>query len=87
MSPKDFQKALGHKVEFLIPQDEKAFKKAANNGKPVVHIDARCKASKAMHSIVAKLTGEKKSPKSKNKRGEEGKSEKKSAWSQMFKKG
>jgi pilus assembly protein CpaE len=87
MSPKDFQKALGHKVEFLIPQDEKAFKQAANNGKPVVQIDARSKASKTMQSIAAKLTGERKSAKSKDKRSEEGKSEKKSSWSQMFKKG
>ena len=89
MSPKDFQKALGHKVEFLIPQDDKAFKQAANNGKPPVQIDARSKASKTMQSIVAKLTGEKKSAKTKtkDKRGEEGKSEKKSSWGQLFKKG
>ncbi len=81
MSPKDFQKALGHKIEFLIPQDEKAFKQAANNGKPLVQIDARGKASKVLQSIVAKLTNEKKSVKS------EDKVEKKSSWSQMFKKG
>ena len=87
MSPKDFQKALGHKIEFLIPQDDKAFKQAANNGKPLVQIEARSKASKTMHSIVAKLTGERKSAKTKGKRGEEGKSEKKSSWGQLFKKG
>jgi Flp pilus assembly CpaE family ATPase len=87
MSPKDFQKALGHKVEFLIPQDEKAFKLAANNGKPIVQIDARSKASKTMQSIVAKLTGEKKSAKTKDNRSKENKSEKKSSWSRMFKKG
>ncbi len=87
MSPKDFQKALGHKVEFQIPQDDKSFKQAANNGKPLVQIDARSKACKTMQSIVAKLAGEKKSAKTKDKRGEEGKSEKKSSWSQLFKKG
>jgi Flp pilus assembly CpaE family ATPase len=87
MSPPDFHKALGHKVEFLIPLDEKAFKQAANNGKPVVQIDARSKASKTMQSIAAKLTGEKQSAKSKDKRGDKGKPEKKSSWSQMFKKG
>ena len=81
MSPKDFQKALGHKIEFLIPQDEKAFKQAANNGKPLVQFDSRGKASKVLQSIVAKLTNEKKSVKS------EDKAEKKSSWSQMFKKG
>ncbi len=87
MSPKDFQKALGHKVEFLIPQDDKSFKQAANNGKPLVQIDARSKASKTIQSIVAKLSGEKKPAKTKDKRGEEGKSEKKSSWGQLFKKG
>ncbi len=81
MSPKDFQKALGHKIEFLIPQDDKAFKQAANNGKPLVQIDPRGKASKVLHNIVAKLTNEKKPAKS------EDKAEKKSSWSQMFKKG
>ncbi len=86
MSPKDFQKALGHKVEFLIPQDEKAFKQAANNGKPIVQIDPRGKASKTIQSIVAKLIGEKESAKTKETHGENG-SKKKSSWSQMFKKG
>ncbi len=81
MSPKDFQKALGHKIEFLIPQDEKGFKQAANNGKPLVQLDSRSKASKVLQSIVAKLTNEKKPAKS------DDKSEKKSSWSQMFKKG
>lgn len=87
MSPRDFQKALGHKVEFLIPQDEKAFKQAANNGKPLTQFDARGKPAKAMNSIVSKLTGEKKSTKNKNVGAPEGKSGKKSSWSQMFKKG
>ena len=87
MSPKDFQKALGHKVEFLIPQDDKAFKQSANNGKPLVQIDSRGKAAKTMQNIVAKLSGEKKSAKIKDDGGNEGKSEKKSSWSQMFKKG
>jgi pilus assembly protein CpaE len=87
MSPKDFQKALGHKVEFLIPQDDKAFKQAANNGKPLTQFDARGKPAKAMHDIASKLTGEKKSAKNKNVGAPEGKSGKKSSWSQMFKKG
>jgi pilus assembly protein CpaE len=87
MSPKDFQKALGHKVSFLIPQDEKVFKQAANNGKPVVQIDARSKASKTMQSIAAKLTGEKQPAKSMRDGGEQKDPKKKSSWSQMFKKG
>ena len=87
MSPKDFQKALGHKVGFLIPQDEKAFKQAANNGKPVVQIDARSKASKTMQNIAAKLTGEKQSAKITEYSGKGKESKKKSSWSQLFKKG
>jgi len=87
MSPKDFQKALGHKVNFLIPQDEKSYKQAANNGKPVVQIDARSKASKVMQSIVASLTGEKQPPKSAKGNGEEKEFKKKSSWSKIFKKG
>ncbi len=78
MSPKDFQKALGHKVDFLIPQDEKAFKQGANNGKPLVQTDARGKASKAIRAIAAKL--------GKNSQPATQKKDKKS-WSQMFKKG
>ncbi len=78
MPPKDFQKALGHKVDFLIPQDEKAFKQSANNGKPLVQTDARGKASKAIRAIAAKLC--------KNSQPAAEKKDKKS-WSQMFKKG
>ena len=78
MPPKDFQKALGHKIDFLIPQDEKAFKQGANNGKPLVQTDARGKASKAIRAIAAKL--------GKNKEPAAEKQVKKS-WSQMFKKG
>jgi len=87
MSPKDFQKALGHKIEFLIPQDDKAFKQAANNGKPLIQIDSRGKPAKAMQSIVDKLTGEKKSAKNKDAGTRDGKSGKKSSWSWIFKKG
>lgn len=87
MSPKDFQKALGHKIDFLIPQDDKAFKQAANNGKPLIQIDSRGKPAKAMQSIVDKLTGEKKSAKNKDAGTRDGKSGKKSSWSWIFKKG
>ncbi len=78
MPPRDFQKALGHKIAFLIPQDEKAFKQGANNGKPLVQTDPRGKASKAIRTIAAKL--------GKNKQPAPEKQVKKS-WSQMFKKG
>ena len=78
MPPKDFQKALGHKIDFLIPQDEKAFKQGANNGKPLVQMDARGKASKAIRAIAAKL-GKIKQPAAEK--------QVKKSWSQMFKKG
>lgn len=87
MSPKDFQKALTHKVEFLIPQDEKAFKQAANNGKPLVQVDSRGKPAKTMQNIVAKLTGEKKPIRIQGTGAEEGEPKKKSSWGKMFKKG
>ena len=86
MSPKDFQKALGHKIEFLIPQDEKAFKQSANNGKPLVQVDSRGKPAKVMRSIIAKLTGEK-TPANTENGNSDGKTKKKSSWSQIFKKG
>ncbi len=66
------------RIDFLIPQDEKAFKQGANNGKPLVQTDARGKASKAIHAIAAKL-GKIKKPAAEK--------QVKKSWSQMFKKG
>ena len=51
MQPRDFQKALGHSIDFMIPEDEKAFQKAANEGRPLVQNDTRSKAAKALHNI------------------------------------
>ncbi len=78
MSTKDFQKALGHKVDFLIPQDEKAFKQAANIGKPLVQTDSRGKASKVFQALAAKL--------GRDPQPSQDKKDKKS-WSRMLKKG
>ena len=55
MPQKDFEKALGHKVDFIIPEDRKGFIQAANNGKPVVQMNANCAASKALRRIAQKL--------------------------------
>ncbi|MFQ6017106.1 MAG: CpaE family protein [Kiloniellaceae bacterium] len=55
MQVADFQKALGHKVDFLIPEDRKAFNQAANTGKPLVQSDKRSKASKTLLEIAEKL--------------------------------
>jgi Flp pilus assembly CpaE family ATPase len=55
MQPGDFQKALGHKVDFQIPEDRKAFIDAANNGKPLVHSNQGSAATKVMRRIAEKL--------------------------------
>ena len=60
------------------PQDEKAFKQGANNGKPLVQTDARGNASKAIRAIAAKL-GKNNQPKAEK--------QVKKSWSQIFKKG
>ncbi len=52
MTTGDFQKALGHKVNFTIPDDPKSFNLAANNGKPVVQINSRSQVSKAIRKIA-----------------------------------
>jgi len=53
----DFQKALGRKVDLLVPEEPKAFNEAANTGKPVVHFAARSKAAKALQKVVSDLMG------------------------------
>jgi len=53
----DFQKALGRKVDLLVPEEPKAFNEAANTGKPLVHFAARSKAAKALQKVVGDLMG------------------------------
>ncbi len=53
----DFQKALGRKVDLLVPDEAKAFNEAANTGKPVVHFAGRSKAAKAIQKIVGDIMG------------------------------
>ena len=52
MSAGEFQPALGHKVDFVIPADPKPFKVAANNGKPVVQTHAKSQVSRAIRKIA-----------------------------------
>jgi pilus assembly protein CpaE len=62
MSAKEFQKALGHKVDFVVPDDPKAFVAAANNGKPVIQTHGKSPVSKAIRKIaeaVADMPAEK----------------------------
>lgn len=78
MSAKDFQKALGHKVDFTIPEDQKAFIEAANNGKPVVQMVGKSAASKALRRIADKLADAAAVPADKTSRR---------SWRRLFKKG
>ncbi len=55
MQPRDFQKALGHKIDFVIPEDRKSFIEAANNGKPLVSSNQRSAATKALRKVAEKL--------------------------------
>ena len=66
----DFQKALGRKVDLLVPEEPKAFNEAANTGKPLVHFAARSKAAKALQKVIGDLMGKRvKGPKKKVKGG------------------
>ncbi len=53
----EFQKAIGRKIDFQIPEDSKALNTAANNGKPLLQQDRRGKASKAIEKIASQLGG------------------------------
>lgn len=55
----DFQKALGRKVDLVIPEEAKAFNEAANTGKPLVHFAARSKAAKALQKLGTDIMGQK----------------------------
>ncbi|MDH3475276.1 MAG: AAA family ATPase [Rhodospirillales bacterium] len=55
----DFQKALGRKVDLIVPDEPKAFNEAANTGKPVVQFAARSKAAKALQKLGADIMGKK----------------------------
>ncbi|HMA13295.1 MAG TPA: hypothetical protein VKP12_00820, partial [Kiloniellaceae bacterium] len=52
MQLKDFQKALEHKVDLLLPDEPKVFNAAANTGKPLAQTHARAKVCKALRRIA-----------------------------------
>lgn len=58
----DFQAALGRKVDFVVPEDRKAFNEAANVGRPVVEQARRSKSAKAMRAIVEAIEGQSHAP-------------------------
>jgi pilus assembly protein CpaE len=55
----DFQKALGRKVDSVVPEESKAFNEAANTGKPLVHFAARSKAAKTLQKLAGDILGRK----------------------------
>lgn len=52
MQLKDFQRALEHKVDLLLPDEPKAFNSAANTGKPLAQSHAKAKVSKAIRKLA-----------------------------------
>ena len=55
MQLKDFQKALEHKVDLLLPDDPKVFNAAANTGKPLVQSHGRSKVCKALRKMAGEI--------------------------------
>jgi len=55
MSPKEFERALGHKIDYVIPEDRKAFNQAANNGKTVVQMSGKSPAAKVLRRLANKV--------------------------------
>ncbi|MCG8359298.1 MAG: hypothetical protein MI920_27350 [Kiloniellales bacterium] len=52
MEVSDFNKALGRKVDFLVPDEPKIFNTAANTGRPAIHDAPRSKAAKILKKIA-----------------------------------
>ncbi|MGF1629425.1 MAG: CpaE family protein [Kiloniellaceae bacterium] len=55
MQVKDFQKALEHKVDLLLPDDPKSFNAAANTGKPLAQSHARARVCKALRKMAGEI--------------------------------
>ncbi len=51
----EFERALGHKIDVVIPDDPKAAAAAANGGKPIVAMAPGSKVAAPLKSIVAKF--------------------------------
>lgn len=52
MQLKDFQKALEHKVDLVLPDEPKVFNAAANTGKPLAQTNGRAKVCKALRKFA-----------------------------------
>jgi pilus assembly protein CpaE len=78
MQVKDFQKALEHKVDLLLPDEPKVFNAAANTGKPLAQSHSRAKVCKALRKMANDIhlpekTPDKPGPKVKTKAKAKGK--------------
>ncbi len=56
MSRSDFQRTLGRKIDFVIPEDRKAIKLAADTGKPLPVVAKSSKAVAAIRDITRKVS-------------------------------
>ncbi|NIA67208.1 AAA family ATPase [Pelagibius litoralis] len=65
MQLKDFQRALEHKVDLVLPDEPKAFNAAANTGKPLAQASANAKVCKIVRKLAKEIKlPEKRDPKS-----------------------
>lgn len=55
MQMKDFQKALEHRVDLLLPDEPKVFNAAANSGKPLAQTHSRAKVCKALRKMAGEI--------------------------------
>jgi Flp pilus assembly CpaE family ATPase len=55
MQLKDFQKALEHKVDLLLPDEPKVFNAAANTGKPLAQTHTRAKVCKVLRKLAGDI--------------------------------
>jgi Flp pilus assembly CpaE family ATPase len=55
MQLKDFQKALEHRVDLLLPDEPKVFNAANNSGKPLAQTHARAKVVKALRKMAGEI--------------------------------
>lgn len=55
MQLRDFEKALEHKVDLVLPDEPKVFNAAANSGKPLAQSHARAKVCKLLRRMAGEL--------------------------------
>jgi len=56
MSRSDFQRTLGRKIDFVVPEDRKAIKMAADTGKPMPTVAKSSKAVAVIRDVTRKVS-------------------------------